>query len=1158
MIQFDKLRISGFKSFPERTELEIGPGLNGVVGPNGCGKSNLVEALRWVMGENSAKRMRGDGMEDVIFNGTESRSARNIAEVSLILNNSTRSAPAAYNGGDVVVIIRKIERDHGSAYKINGKNVRARDVHMFFADTVTGASSPALVSQGRVTQIINAKPIDRRLILEESAGISGLFARRHEAELRLRAADANMLRLEDVLGGLETNLNSLKRQSRQATRYRNVSAQIRQLEILVAWLEWRTLEKRIESARELFANAEAAVTKKMAAVAQLTKTQTTQAQDLPALRQAEAEIAATLQTRKIALQRLDDEAARLDRDVRDTDAQMEQIIIDQAHEKDTVSESAEAAARLDKEQATLVALQNDDSGKLEEKQQTRNALEEKVVNLEEQYTALMQSAAESRARKQSLEQQIQANIERMDTIKSRRAKAAEDLEKMPTTANLNADIVAQDVTINELEASAKKLNQAIEDAQNEVQVAQEDLNEARDALSKAESRASEFKAEISMLENLFREEKDGKFTPVLSQVNADSGFEKALSRALGDALLAGLEDDAPARWRSRKALNDMPSLPSGVQSLLPKVKAPKELHLALSQIGLVDDEAQGSRFADDLSPGQSLVSRDGTYWRWDGYTVKAEATDRNAIRLEQKNRLAELTAKSPEIEGAKDKAREAMEVARVKLDECETARRTQSASLKSTEETLTQARAALSRLREGQARADSDMARLQDIIKLSDEDILALEEAARLDQERLKAYEQDSLEKKEEDTENLRQALIEARDAYNAAMRAFDIFQQQQNSRSARLHAIADERINLQNRLIRCRERMKQLEERRQSLAEKLEQLKSQPKDFEDGKEELLNQISELEVSRGKAAEALATCESEVAKTTKALKEAESSLSESRESRAGSQATHATLEEQRVGLEQTIIEQFSVKPSELPEHAQIDAAQDAPVESLESLKEKKEKLSRERDGIGAVNLRADEEAQTLEVQVNGMLAERNDLAQAIEELRGGINKINKEARDRLMVAFEHVNTHFQELFQKLFKGGKAHLALINAEDPLGAGLEIFAQPPGKALQSLSLLSGGEQTLASIALIFAMFLTNPSPICVLDEIDAPLDDANVDRVCDLLKEIAARGETRFLVITHHRLTMARMDRLYGVTMAEKGVSQLVSVDLQQSFEFLEAA
>ena len=346
MIQFDKLRISGFKSFPERTELEIGPGLNGVVGPNGCGKSNLVEALRWVMGENSAKRMRGDGMEDVIFNGTESRSARNIAEVSLILNNSTRSAPAAYNGGDEVEIIRKIERDHGSAYKINGKNVRARDVHMFFADTVTGASSPALVSQGRVTQIINAKPIDRRLILEESAGISGLFARRHEAELRLRAADANMLRLEDVLGGLETNLNSLKRQSRQATRYRNVSAQIRQLEILVAWLEWRTLEKRIESARELFANAEAAVTKKMAAVAQLTKTQTTQAQDLPALRQAEAEIAATLQTRKIALQRLDDEAARLDRDVRDTDAQMEQIIIDQAHEKDTVSESAEAAARL--------------------------------------------------------------------------------------------------------------------------------------------------------------------------------------------------------------------------------------------------------------------------------------------------------------------------------------------------------------------------------------------------------------------------------------------------------------------------------------------------------------------------------------------------------------------------------------------------------------------------------------------------------------------------------------------------------------------------------------------------------------------------------------------------------------------------------------------
>jgi chromosome segregation protein len=394
-------------------------------------------------------------------------------------------------------------------------------------------------------------------------------------------------------------------------------------------------------------------------------------------------------------------------------------------------------------------------------------------------------------------------------------------------------------------------------------------------------------------------------------------------------------------------------------------------------------------------------------------------------------------------------------------------------------------------------------------------------------------------------------------------VRAHDTFQQQQNSRKARLHAIADERINLQNRLIRSRERLKQLELRHASVTQKLTELQSQPQDFSQEKESLLSKISELENARNQASEKLNVCESAVQETTRALREAESSLGDSRETRAAAQATHQTLHEQRTSLEQSIIEQFNMRPEELPTHASVDA--DAPKvdmiephENLDALKAKKEKLIRERESVGAVNLQADDEAQALQTEVTALVNERNDLSQAIDELRGGINKINKEARERLLAAFETVNNHFQQLFIRLFGGGQAHLALIDAEDPLGAGLEIFAQPPGKTLQSLSLLSGGEQTLASIALIFAMFLTNPSPICVLDEIDAPLDDANVDRVCSLLEDIAKRGETRFLVITHHRLTMARMNRLYGVTMAEKGISQLVSVDLQHSFEFLEAA
>ncbi len=1139
--------------------MDIAPGLSGIVGPNGCGKSNVVEALRWVMGENSAKRMRGDGMEDVIFNGTDRRPARNIAEVSLLLDNSSRSAPAAYNGSDEIEVTRKIARDQGSLYKINGKTVRARDVQMLFADTVTGANSPALVSQGRVTQIINSKPHDRRLILEESAGISGLYARRHEAELRLKAADANMLRLEDILGGMEGRLNALKRQARQASRYRNINAQIRQLEILVAWLEWRTLEKRIEAARETFTQAESMVAEKMATVTQLTRTQNTQAEDLPPLRQKEAEISAALQSHKITLQRLDDETSRLEQSVRVNQEQLEQTLLDQTHENDTVNEATSGIERLENEQATLVTEQDSEEGRLEEKEALRNTLEEKVIQLEEQYTALMQSAAESRARKQSLEQQIEQNNARIDTIRARKSKASEDLSQLPSAENATSNLKEKQQVIIALEETFRDLREQEEKAQDTLQAAQSALNDSRAVLTQAESRQSEFTAEIAMLESFFREEKEGRFKPVISQVNADSGFEKALSRAMGDALLGALEDDAPVRWRGRPSIKNLPPLPKGANALLNHVKAPKELHLALSQIGIVENESEGARLAEELAVGQSLVSQSGTYWRWDGFTVQAEATDRNTLHLEHKNRLQELQKKRSDIEQAVADAKDALDAAKTKLSETEQSRRDIAAQIRTADEQLAEGRSELARVREQLARSESEHGRLHDLIKLADEDIATLEEVVKWDRERLKAYEQDTLDQKEQDTEKLKQALTEARDAYNVAVRAFDTFQQQQNSRKARLHAIADERINLQNRLIRSRERMKQLEARQESLTAKLEELKNQPQDFSEQRQSLMSKISEMESQRNDAADALAVIEREVGETNRALKEAEGLLSSARETRASVQATHAVLEEQKGTMQQAIVEQFSVQPTELPEHVTIDAEDaEQPPENLEGLKAKKEKLSRERENLGAVNLRADEEAQALEGEVGGLLNERNDLAQAIDELRGAINKINAEARERLLAAFDTVNGHFQQLFSRLFAGGKAHLALIDSQDPLEGGLEIFAQPPGKTLQSLSLLSGGEQTLASIALIFAMFLTNPSPICVLDEIDAPLDDANVDRVCDLLEHIAKRGETRFLIITHHRLTMARMDRLYGVTMAERGVSQLVSVDLQQSFNFLEAA
>jgi len=1153
MIQFDKLRIQGFKSFVEKTELEIGPGLNGVVGPNGCGKSNLVEALRWVMGETSAKRMRGGGMEDVIFAGTDKRPARNIAEVSLLLDNTKREAPAAHNNSDELEIIRRIERDRGSSYRINGKTVRARDVQMLFADSVSGANSPAMVSQGRVTEIINAKPSDRRLILEESAGISGLFVRRHEAELRLKAAETNLERLQDVVGSMESRYNSLKKQVKQATHYRNLNAQIRQLELLLAYMEYTEIQDKQAQVKQNFAQAESQTAEKLATVTQLTKTQTTQSEDIPALRNAEAEVAAALQNVKITLQRMEEEIERQKQAKSETTAQLEQAQSDYQHEKQILNESAQGLEKIQSEHEQLVEDEKNDSGKLEEKQAIVDQLEEKVSELEKQYNDLIQGEADRKARKQSLEQQIAQNKERLQIMTERREKAQADLKKL-LEKDKNSSV------INSLEKEIKALNEKAEqDAKDLSQIGEqlsqleEQQEQARKELENANAAQSEYKAELSTLESFFAQ-MDQDHAPILEQITTEKGFEKAISRALGDSLMASTEEGASSLWRAVDR-DSLPALPGGIQSLKNYIDAPKELHSALSQIGVVEDEEQGETLSRDLQVGQSLVSANGTYWRWDGYFVKATASDQHSLQLEQKNKLTQLQAKAPQIEQSVTKARDAFDSVQKKLEETKTRRAQMQREEQETDTALTQKRQELSTLREENARFASEKEHLETSIQTASDDIETLSEVIEWDQQRLDQLGAAEQDQGGEQTEALRHTLTESRAELQNAIRTFDMLQQKQNSRAARMRAIADERVNLKNRSIRSRDRLQALEARQAELKDKLSGLDKKPETRDNEREELLSQIADLEEKRNHAAEKLAQSEGELTETNKALKEAQEQLSLAREQRAGAQATMQGLVEQMDHMTLAIREKFDLAPEELKSNLTIDPESKG---NLDQVRSEKDSLSRERDSLGAVNLRAEEEMQELESELGQIFHERDDLTAAIEELRTAIHKINKEARERLAFAFDQVNRHFQRLFVQLFHGGEAYLALIDSDDPLTAGLEIYAQPPGKSLQSLSLLSGGEQTMASIALIFAMFLTNPSPICVLDEIDAPLDDANVDRVCDLLDEIAERGETRFVIITHHRLTMARMNRLYGVTMAEKGVSQLVSVDLQQSFGFLDEA
>ncbi len=1161
MIQFEKLRLSGFKSFVDKTEVEIGPGLTGIVGPNGCGKSNTVEALRWVMGENSAKRMRGGGMEDVIFAGTSARPARNFAEVSLVLNNSTRTAPPQYNDSDEIEVTRRIERDQGSLYKINGKTCRARDVQMLFADTVTGANSPAMVSQGRVTAMINAKPQERRIVLEESAGVSGLYVRRHEAELRLRAADQNLQRVQDLVGSMESRYNTLKKQSRQAQKYKNLSTQIRDLETTIAYLEWRIQVNRADAARKTFGEAESKVAEHMATVVQLTRTQNQQAEDLPPLRKAEAEAAAALQAHKMELQRLEDKERDLQNQLEEARAQHKQTIADREHEAQSLKESADILARLEEEQRILSESRRNEESDLDQKKAIKADLEEKVLKLEADYESFMQKTAETRAARQRIEQQISADQSRMLVAEERQEKLSDDLARAKSQFDSNDEVEGLKSSIVTLEQETAELRTSLETAETEIAKAREELEFARQQRQENERKKSEIESEIRALERILNADTQSLFKPVLDDIKPDKGFEKALSRALGDTLMASKDKEAPSVFLDFAADSiETPALPSGTRKLEPHVQAPAYLKRALDFIAVVDTQDQGDGIAPQLKPGQSIVSLDGAYWRWDGLHIKAAASDRHAIQMQQKNRLEELTAEKPDADWAYLESADKANAAQEKQKEIQSKLDGLRSSLRSKEQELNGSQSRLNRLTEQRSGLFAEIAKLEDALKRTEEDTVSYRENIVKFKEELSAYNEDMMASHAAEVEQLRTNLSDTRDSYNAAVRSLDTLQQEQGRRMARMHVIADERNHHTNRSIRSKERMKDLEERETMLKDRVSEMENRPEAMDGNREDLMNKIHHLEKARNEAADNLAKVESELAETSRALKEAENVQTEARELRAHSQALVQSAQELLDSIVSGIAEQFEKRPEELKEFAvAADFSDEAHLPAIEPLKSQKDKFVRERDQIGPVNLQAEQEAEELESELGTIFKERDDLTQAIEELRGGIDKLNKEARERLTAAFETVNGHFKELFVKLFNGGQAHLQLIESDDPLQSGLEIFAQPPGKTLQSLSLLSGGEQTLASIALIFAMFLTNPSPICVLDEIDAPLDDANVDRVCNVLDDLAARGETRFLVITHHRLTMARMDRLYGVTMSERGVSQLVSVDLaKQQLDFLEAA
>jgi chromosome segregation protein len=1281
-VQITKLRLSGFKSFVHPTELLIEPGLTGIVGPNGCGKSNLVEALRWVMGETSARGLRGGEMDDVIFGGTAARPAYDLADVTVLLRRIDRALPQ-FDDAEELELSRRIGRGTGSLFRVNGREARARDVQLLFADASSGARSAAIVSQGQIGSLVEAKPTDRRRLLEAAAGVAGLQARRHEAELKLQAAEANLVRLQDLLTTLDEQHRALRKQAREAARYRELSAGHRDAEAALLVGRWQLARAELATAEATFHHGQETIAVRANALEQARERRDRAATALPELRQSEAAQTTDLARLSERLAAVIDELARLD----DTKARLaerrQQIDQDVAHARTALADAGAMRQRLEEERAALSLAADQGAGELERSAAAERAAWDALEAADCGFRQALAAVAEVEARiSQLVERQSQIAQQRadLDAAEGQARAALAELSAGPEPGDRNAVAQAEaelgeargaaaaaDAALrgaeclrlltrrHELAAKAEQraarrrdlglagLEQRQAEAKAAVAAAETDLTALRERASAADATRARIEAAVrdqrALVERLGAEadalaalaEPKAAGPGMVDLVEVRAGHAEALAAALGDDLIGGLDRDAATHWREQgnpATLGDAPALPAGCTPLSEFVKGPPALARRLGQIGVVDAARAGALQA-VLVQGQRLVSPDGGLWRWDGFVRRPDAPAPGAARLHQRTRLRQL-----EDEGAQQRATlagrddelaaadEAARAVRLELEQAEQASKTATMAFEAARDAAAEARAAdaglaaeLTALDEERARVDHEIAELtSDATENRGTDDATLPSAeqaqaglaaaraaaaaaavrlaaAQAELERARAAEHAAglalregelerarlhtrLSQLEQDRARLadagQEAAAGAASAEAELTRAKEVLGHAQTERAARRqeHAeagaehvrlrdrqagAAQRRAALDSELELWRERARQSEtrlaelaDRRSDLAAELTRLIELPATLRRQQTEHRTRIIEIEAHRDALGQKLAVAEAALGEAQGALDQAEAERVEAREAGA---RLEGRLEQARATMT-AAQSALQARSPDLPDNLP-DEPPDA--DELAALEAGLAKIALARERLGPVNLRAIDEVQELAMRIETLQAEQGELTAAIERLRRAIATLNREGRDRLRDAFAKVEEHFEALFVRLFGGGRAKLELTDLDDPLAAGLELAASPPGKKLQSVSLLSGGEKALTAIALIFAVFLTRPAPLCILDEVDAPLDDANVERLGALLEDLAQNTETRFVVITHNPLTMARMDRLYGVTMAERGISELVSVDLRRAVE-----
>ncbi len=1127
-----RLKLSGFKSFVEPAELRIEPGLTGIVGPNGCGKSNLLEAIRWVMGESSARSMRGGGMEDVIFAGTATRAARDFAEVTILVDGSTPDDTTERE----IEVVRRIERGAGSAYRVNGRDVRAKDVGLLFADAATGAHSPALVSQGRIAAVIAAKPAERRMMLEEAAGIAGLHVRRKDAEQKLRATETNLTRLDELLGDMETRANALRRQARTAERYRTLSDAIRIGEARLIFARWREAAAAAEAARHeaTLAGQLVEITAEAQRAAAAYQHQATL--DL-AKRRAAAEVArdaANALGHELAALRA--ERAAVDRRLGELAAQAETLARDRSREDSLAIDASAALSRLAEEDKALTGRLAGAEAALDQAVSAVRGAETAARDAEVELARAQADQSAEQAEIRVAQMAVTASRQRLDRADAEMRRIAGEAAAIGDSVPLIAKRDAAATARIDAETKVTISVAAIAAGEQEREAAAADRDAAQSRRATAQAGLAALESEMKALARALESAAAG--SGVLALMRAEPGYERALAAALGDDVGAAVGQVGARRWTGGGALDGDPFLPSGVKRLADHVTAPPELARRLAQVGIVEKD-DGSVI---LAAGQRLVTHDGRMRRWDGFiadNIGAAAAER-LIRV---NRLASLETQLPPVRDAVVRATAAQTLAGATLDRSKAAIDAARARMSAGEASARCARQeedastlAIERL---SAKRDS-LAESADRARANYK-----EAAAQDDQARAAAAALPDGAGTAARVEGLRRMNAAARDTLVTTRTQASALSQSIETDRRRQDAARAEAKGWRARAGDAAKRVAEMATRAQAVADETARLADSPARLEArivGYTERSRLLTEA-ATEARAAEQAA--EATIRSTERALADAGEALGTAREARAGAAARQENHQERRAEMSRVSGERFQCPAAVLPGKIGFTEQEvTGPAGESATL----EKLTGDRERLGPVNLVAESELAELDDTRTKSVAERQELGEAINRLRGSIGSLNREGRARLTAAFEAVDGHFRHLFSTLFAGGEAHLALIDSDDPLEAGLEIMAQPPGKKLSALTLLSGGEQALTAVALIFALFLTNPAPICVLDEVDAPLDDANIERFCDLLDRMSCDTDTRYLIVTHNAVTMARMDRLFGVTMVERGISRLVSVDL----------